>query len=101
MGKNGGLDKSPISGALAAAEHFSALGNRLCNPLFHSLRIGFANKRTNVNRFIQRIATLECFHLRQQSIEKLLISITLHENPLHRDAALPGIGEAAEGTTRD
>ncbi len=59
------------------------------------MRRGLADHGADVGGFIERIAYMQFLDAFEQAREKLLLHAALHVNPLHGNAALPGIGESA------
>src|SRR4029077_10402416 len=59
--------------------------------------LALLDHRTDVGVRIGRIAHLEGFHGRHELGDEVVPGVLLDEDPLYRDAALPGEGECVRG----
>ena len=83
--------------ALAAKEQRCAGLLRLIHPGFGALGIAKANHGTDIDVGIAWITYFKRFDLIDKNIGEFFKDILLDQQALHRNAILPGVGEAAGG----
>ena len=86
---------------LAAGEDLGAAGPCLVDPLQDPVAGVLVDHGPDVGLLVCRVAERQRLDLRQQSGDELVVDALLNVDPLDRDAALTGEGEAVLRSRRD
>jgi len=93
--QHGRLEHRPF--AAPAQGDPGAGGHRLLHLGVGFLRRPRVDHRADLHRRVTRIAELEPGNPLQQQLQRLVVDRAVDQHALHRDAVLPGIGEATDG----
>src|SRR5205823_1496919 len=81
--------------ALASAEQFGPGGDRLLIPFGGAFGIGLADEWPKIGGFVLRVADFQLRDTLKKVLQEFVIDTAMNQDPLHRDAALSGVGESA------
>ena len=84
----------------AANKCLRTCDTRLIEPCHNALGGSMVDQRREIGMFVQRMTDFQIMHKWNEGVEEGLIHRIMDENPLHTNARLTGIAEAADRATR-